>query len=61
MIVYHSTKKGFVNDVFNGTIADDIDHAFYSHLGRHTSPNEKNIMEEFYDAYVQSNQHSRHP
>lgn len=41
MIVYHSTKKGFVNDVFNGTIADDIDHAFYSHLGRHTSPNEK--------------------
>lgn len=41
MIVYHASKKGFINDVFNGTIADDIDHAFLLHLGRHTSPNEK--------------------
>lgn len=41
MIVYHASKKGFVNDVFNGSIADDIDHAFLIHLGRHTSPNEK--------------------
>ena len=52
MIVYHSSKKGFVDDVFNGTIADDIDHAFYVHLGRHTSPNEvmswKNSMMHMY-------------
>lgn len=41
MIVYHASKKGFINDVFNGTIADDIDHAFLIHLGRHTSSNEK--------------------
>lgn len=34
MIVYHASKKGFINDVFNGTIADDIDHAFLLHLGR---------------------------
>lgn len=32
MIVYHASKKGFINDVFNGTIADDIDHAFLLHL-----------------------------
>ena len=41
MIVYHATKKQFVQDVFDNTIADDIDNAFYAHLGRHTSPNEK--------------------
>lgn len=41
MIVYHASKKRFIDDVFNGTIADDIDHAFFIHLGRHTSPNEK--------------------
>ncbi|MEE1232442.1 MAG: AAA family ATPase, partial [Phocaeicola sp.] len=41
MIVYHASKKGFIKDVFNGSIADDIDHAFLLHLGRHTSPNEK--------------------
>lgn len=41
MIVYHASKKGFVSDVFNGTIADDIDNAFLAHLGRHTSANEK--------------------
>lgn len=41
MIVYHASKKVFLDDVFNGTIADDIDYAFVLHLGRHTSPNEK--------------------
>lgn len=40
MIVYRESKQGFVNDVFNGTIADEIDSAFLLHLGRHTSPNE---------------------
>ena len=41
MIVYRESKSGFVRDVFNGTIADEIDSAFLLHLGRHTSPNEK--------------------
>ena len=41
MIVYHATKRQFINDVFDDTIADNIDNAFYAHLGRHTSPNEK--------------------
>lgn len=41
MIIYSSTKEGFLSDVFNGTIADQIDSAFYTRLGRHTSPNEK--------------------
>lgn len=40
MIVYNALKSKFVDDVFNGTIADDIDKAFVFHLGRHTSPNE---------------------
>ena len=40
MIIYTATKKQFVDDVFNNTIADNIDEAFYEHLGRHTSPNE---------------------
>lgn len=40
MIIYRATKKQFVDDVFNNTIADNIDEAFYEHLGRHTSPNE---------------------
>lgn len=35
MIVYHASKKGFIHDVFNGTIADDIDHAFLLHCFRH--------------------------
>ena len=52
MIIYHSTKRGFLADVFNGTIADDIDQAFVAHLGRHTSPNEvlswKNSMMHMY-------------
>lgn len=41
MIVYRESKAGFVSDVFNNTIADEIDKAFLLHLGRHTSPNEK--------------------
>lgn len=52
MIVYHSNKKRFIEDVFNGTIADNIDSAFVLHLGRHTSPNEvqswKNSMMHMY-------------
>ncbi len=52
MIIYHASKKGFINDVFNGTIADEIDNAFFAHLGRHTSPNEvlswKNSMMHMY-------------
>lgn len=40
MIIYRATKKQFVEDVFNDTIADNIDSAFVEHLGRHTSPNE---------------------
>ncbi len=40
MIIYRATKKQFVEDVFNNTITDNIDEAFYEHLGRHTSPNE---------------------
>ena len=34
MIVYHASKKEFINDVFNGTIADDIDHAFFTPSGK---------------------------
>ena len=41
MIVYRESKSGFIRDVFQGTIADEIDNAFLLHLGRHTSPNEK--------------------
>ena len=41
MIIYHATKRQFLNDVSGDTIADNIDNAFFAHLGRHTSPNEK--------------------
>lgn len=41
MIVYRESKARFVRDVFNNTIADEIDNAFLLHLGRHTSQNEK--------------------
>lgn len=40
MIIYRATKRQFVDDVFNNTIANNIDEAFFEHLGRHTSPNE---------------------
>ena len=52
MIIYHATKKQFLKDVFDDTIADNIDNAFFAHLGRHTSPNEmrswKNSMQYMY-------------
>lgn len=52
MIIYKATKKQFVDDVFNDVIADNIDNAFYEHLGRHTSRNEvrswKNSMQYMY-------------
>ena len=52
MIIYHASKKSFIEDVFYGRIADEIDHAFVAHLGRHTSPNEvlswKNSMLHMY-------------
>ena len=40
MIVYQSTKEGFLEDVLNNEIDTKINQAFYDHLGRHTSPNE---------------------
>ncbi len=40
MIVYQSTKEGFLADVLNNEIDTKINEAFYDHLGRHTSPNE---------------------
>lgn len=40
MIIYRATKEVFASDVINGRIADNIDNAFVTHLGRHTSPNE---------------------
>lgn len=33
MIIYHASKKRFIDDVFNGRIADEIDKAFVMHLG----------------------------
>ena len=42
MIVYSATKSRFLQDVLDDTIADNIDDAFFAHLGRHTSRNEKN-------------------
>lgn len=52
MIVYQASKKGFIDDVFNGKIADEIENAFVAHLGRSTSPNEvlswKNSMMHMY-------------
>ncbi|MDD3946066.1 MAG: DUF2075 domain-containing protein, partial [Bacteroidales bacterium] len=40
MIVYQSTKEGFLADVLNNEIDTKINQAFYERLGRHTSPNE---------------------
>ena len=40
MIVYQSTKEGFLEDVLLNEIDTKINQAFYDHLGRHTSPNE---------------------
>jgi len=40
MIVYQSTKDGFLNDVLNNEIDAKIKNAFIRHLGRSTSQNE---------------------
>ncbi|MFA7552518.1 MAG: DNA/RNA helicase domain-containing protein [Bacteroidales bacterium] len=40
MIVYQSTKEGFLDDVLRNEIDTKINQAFFDHLGRHTSPNE---------------------
>ncbi len=42
MIVYQSTKKGFLNDVLSNNISDIIHTAYYERLGRYTSKNEVN-------------------
>lgn len=40
MIVYQSTKDGFLSDVLNNEIDAKIKSAFIRHLGRSTSQNE---------------------
>lgn len=40
MIVYQSTKEGFLRDVLSNEIDVKISNAFYFNLGRNTSPNE---------------------
>lgn len=40
MIVYQSTKDGFLSDVLNNEIDTKIKAAFIRHLGRSTSQNE---------------------
>jgi len=40
MIVYQSTKFGFLDDVLSNSIDNIIHQAYFEHLGRHTSPNE---------------------
>ena len=40
MIVYQSTKEGFLDDVLRNEIDTKINQAFYDQLVRHTSPNE---------------------
>ncbi len=40
MIVYQSTKKGFLDDVLSNQIDSKISDAFYDNLARRTSPNE---------------------
>lgn len=40
MIVYQSTKDGFLKDVLSNDIDTIIHQAYFDHLGRHTSPNE---------------------
>jgi hypothetical protein len=42
MIVYQSTKNGFLQDVMSNDIERVIHKAFFDHLGRHTSRNEVN-------------------
>jgi len=40
MIVYQSTKNGFLQDVLSNEIDTKIHEAFFTHLGRHTSSSE---------------------
>lgn len=40
MIVYQSTKGGFLNDILTNDIDTIIHNAYFEHLGRHTSRNE---------------------
>lgn len=40
MIIYQSTKEGFVDDVINNAIADNIHKAYREHLGRMASESE---------------------
>lgn len=40
MIVYQSTKRGFLHDVLSNEIDTKIHDAFFTHLGRHTSSSE---------------------
>jgi len=40
MIVYQSTKDGFLNDVLSNDIDTIIHNAYFERLGRHTSQNE---------------------
>lgn len=40
MIVYQSTKQGFLNDILTNDIDTIIHNAYFEHLGRHTSRNE---------------------
>jgi hypothetical protein len=42
MIVYQSSKIGFLNDVLSNNISDIIHTAYYERLGRYTSQNEVN-------------------
>ena len=42
MIVYQSTKIGFLNDILSNNISDIIHAAYYERLGRYTSQNEVN-------------------
>ncbi len=42
MIVYHSSKKTFLDDVLTNNIENIVHKAFFEHLGRHTSINEVN-------------------
>ncbi len=40
MIVYQSSKEGFLNDVLTNEIENIVHQAFFEHLGRHTSKHE---------------------
>lgn len=56
MIVYHASKKGFIEDVFNGRIADEIDHAFVTLLTSSTC-HPKFFVEQRGDALMAFHEH----